>query len=76
MNIRLSLSGISTFTGLIATQFNMLLSIPLFVIGLNILFWGDLYKMLWITFGGILILTFSYFNVFKILMEIFELISV
>ena len=73
--LRLIIAGCFFFLGLlIGIHASIAMSVPFFVISMNLFLWGDLYKMLWITFGGIILVTFFYFQVFEILGELFNII--
>lgn len=73
--LRLITAGFFFFVGLlIGVHVSIAMSVPFFVISANLFLWGHLYKMLWITFGGILLVTFFYFQVFEILGELFNII--
>lgn len=74
--IRLTSAGLLFFIGfLIAINTSVAMSVPVFVISLNLFLWGELYKMLWVTFIGIILIMFFYFSVFEILNEMFNIIN-
>lgn len=74
--IRLISAGLLFFIGvLIFINSSIAMSIPVFVISANLFLWGELYKMLWVTFIGLIFITFFYFGVFEILGEMFNIIN-